>query len=159
MLTDLLGFLGSLISFILWIPQARKVWLVRKDVYALRGISMATQFLVMANATVWFVYAAVVQQFWVGAAGLVNFPLAVFTVAVLARARKKAIAVDYCLGCGFPGKGEHAFFVTAPAGWGSVFDCPGVGGGDLPQGVGVVRAHVPRLRELLHEQRLAQEKP
>ncbi len=153
MLTMTLGFIGSLISFILWIPQPRMVWLVRKDPHALRGISMTTQFLVMINATVWFIYAGVLGEFWVGAAGIVNFPLAVLTVTLLVKARRNSPEETYCLACGYHSREPHVFFVTAPPGWGTVYDCTQKQGAQLPRGIGVLRENVPALRASLESSR------
>jgi len=153
MLTMTLGFIGSLISFILWIPQARKVWIVRKDPHALRGISMATQFLVMINATVWFIYAAVLEEFWVGAAGIVNFPLAVLTVALLIKARRNNPKETSCPACGYHSREPHVYFVTSPPGWGTVYKCSQKPDTPLPRGIGVLKENVSDLRKALESSR------
>lgn len=88
MLINFLGLTASVISFILWLPQARVTWLSRKDPEKLRGISIGTQLLVMLNATIWAVYAVLANSLWVGVPGLVNFPLALITVIIVLKATR-----------------------------------------------------------------------
>lgn len=89
-MTTILGALGAVISFILWLPQAKTTWLNRKNIEALAGISIGTQLLVIINAAIWGLYAFYLNEFWVGAAGLINGPLAVATVVLVWRARKSS---------------------------------------------------------------------
>ena len=83
-----IGVLGATISFVLWLPQARSTWRARRDPRALSAISVWTQLLVALNAVVWFVYAGLLGEFWVGAPGIVNLPLALLTVYLVLRARR-----------------------------------------------------------------------
>ncbi len=145
-----LGFVGSMISFILWMPQAKKVWNVRKDPHALKGVSIATQVLVIINALVWFAYAFVLNEFWVGAAGFINLPLAILTILLIAKANKLPTEeITHCPSCGFHSLEPHMFFVTTPPGWGSVYPCPQNSSSNLPPGVGVFQENVPELRKAL----------
>lgn len=41
--TEALGMLASLTSFVLWVPQGRRVWRGRNDPAALAGIALSTQ--------------------------------------------------------------------------------------------------------------------
>lgn len=88
MLINVIGFLASCISFILWMPQAAIVWKSRKNPVALSGVSVATQFLVLTNASLWGLYAVLTTSFWVGAPGIINAPLAIMTIALVMRARR-----------------------------------------------------------------------
>lgn len=125
--TEVVGFLASLIAFALFLPQARRTWQVRDDPHALAGISTGTQWLLLTNAALWGVYAVLTEAFWVGAPGLVNGPLAIATLALIARAkhrtrvRRAHAGQDLCDLCeeGI----EHRVFITAPPGWGSVMPC------------------------------------
>ncbi|WP_315096660.1 hypothetical protein [uncultured Cellulomonas sp.] len=86
---EVVGFLASLLSLVLWWPQAARVWRYRHDGSRLGGVSLPTQVLLLANAALWAVYALLTGSFWVGAPGLVNAPLAVATIAVLLRSRER----------------------------------------------------------------------
>lgn len=52
-----LGFVASVVSFVLFVPQAAKAWRMRRDWSALRGVSLEMQFFLLANAALWAVYA------------------------------------------------------------------------------------------------------
>lgn len=82
----------ALISFVLWLPQARLIWKNRKNAEALQGVSRGTQLLVLVNATGWGLYAYLTEAFWVGAPGLINGPLAVYTLIILQRARSESLS-------------------------------------------------------------------
>lgn len=84
---ELVGFLASAVSLVLWWPQAVRVWRFRHDPNGLGGVSVPTQVLLLANAALWAVYALLTESFWVGAPGLVNAPLAVGTIALVRRSR------------------------------------------------------------------------
>lgn len=84
---NLVGAVASAVSFVLWWPQARKTFLLRKDPEALAGLSRGTFFLLLVNAVAWAVYGAMTGAFWVAAPGLVNGPLALW-VLVLTSARE-----------------------------------------------------------------------
>jgi uncharacterized protein with PQ loop repeat len=84
---EVVGLLASLVSLVLWWPQAARVWRFRHEAGRLGGVSIPTQVLLLANAALWAAYALLTGSFWVGAPGLVNAPLAVLTLAVLHRSR------------------------------------------------------------------------
>lgn len=88
LLTDLIGFLSAVISFVLFLPQASLTWTNRGNPEALRSVSAGTQYLILCNAILWGVYAMLTEAFWVGAPGLVNAPLAVVTLVLLHRSRR-----------------------------------------------------------------------
>lgn len=89
LLTHSVGFAASAIAFILWLPQARKVWSLRNDHLALRGIATGTQWLVVVNALLWFAYGYLESAFWIAAPGFINLPLALMTVYIIRRARNR----------------------------------------------------------------------
>lgn len=80
---NILGAWGSVISFVLWLPQARRTWMIRHDRAALAGISTSTHLLVCSNAITWFAFALYTRNFWVGAPGLINLPLSVATLIIV----------------------------------------------------------------------------
>ena len=87
LLTEGIGFVASVISLVLWWPQAARVWRHRHDGGQLGGVSISTQVLLLGNAALWGAYAVVTGSFWVGAPGLVNVPLALLTIALVRRSR------------------------------------------------------------------------
>ena len=92
--TDFIGIVASTIAFVMFVPQAVRVWKSRNEPHALVGISLSTQFLVLGNATIWGVYAFLLSEFWVGAPGIINAPLALAVIALVLRSRIKAGASD-----------------------------------------------------------------
>lgn len=89
MLEHLIGSAASVIAFALFLPQARATWRNRHNATALRAVSLGTQWLVVTNALLWFAYGAVTQAFWIAAPGFVNLPLAMMSIALISRARRK----------------------------------------------------------------------
>lgn len=130
---NIVGFTAAVISFIIWLPQARSTWRYRNDPAALAVASLGTQLLVLLNATVWWVYAIGTEAYWSGAPGAVNLPLALLSIALILRARRAEAAGVAC-GCGEVG--EHQFFVSAPPGFGVVRQCHGSRAGGFPVPVG-----------------------
>src|SRR6478735_2164957 len=86
---QLLGFIASLMSFVLWWPQAALVWRCRRQGEQLTGVSTSSQLLLLMNACLWGAYAVVTGSLWVGAPGLINGPLAIVTIVLLRRARQQ----------------------------------------------------------------------
>ncbi|MDO8106989.1 hypothetical protein Q6348_07230 [Isoptericola sp. b441] len=89
-LVDLLGMVASIVSLIVWWPQAAAVWRARRDSSQLTGLSMQTQVLLLLAAVLWGGYAVAIGSVWVGAPSLVNAPIAVGTLVVLGRGRRPA---------------------------------------------------------------------
>jgi uncharacterized protein with PQ loop repeat len=87
-LVEFLGFTASAVSFILWWPQAIRVWRCRRAGASLRGVSLSSQALLLFNAALWGAYGVVTNSLWVGAPGLVNAPLAVATIVIVVRGRR-----------------------------------------------------------------------
>lgn len=87
-MVDIIGALASILSFVLWLPQARLVWANRGDAHALASVSLGTQLMVLANAALWAVYGALTSAFWVAAPGLVNGPLSLMTIYLVLRSRE-----------------------------------------------------------------------
>lgn len=81
----ILGVVGTIISFALWLPQASLVYANRNQPEKLTGLSKATMYLVLANALCWGAYALLTGAFWAGAPGLINGPLAIAVLVVLHR--------------------------------------------------------------------------
>ena len=93
--TEALGMLASLSSFILWIPQGRRVWRGRNDPAALEGIALSTQAISLCGNVLWTLYAVGIGSFWLGAPAIVNVPILTMGVVVLrrnARRRRREIA-------------------------------------------------------------------
>lgn len=119
--TEAVGLSASVIAFVLFLPQAMRIWAARADPRALAGVSRATQWFVLANASLWAVYAVLTGAFWIGAPGLINGPLAIAALVLLYRGRRH---FDRDPGCTLCASGlEHQVFITEPPGWGSVMPC------------------------------------
>lgn len=116
----LLGALGFLLSFTLWLPQARRIWQTRHDAAAMRVVSLATYAMVLVNAIVWAAYGFLTGAFWAGAPGLANGPLAVMVIVLTLRARAQHARRNPACPCGWTSTSPHDFVVTAPPGWGTV---------------------------------------
>ncbi len=89
---EILGFAASVVSFVLWWPQAVRVWQCRRSVEHLSGVSISSQVLLLTNASLWGAYAVVTGSLWVGAPGLVNAPVAILTIVILRRARRAQLS-------------------------------------------------------------------
>lgn len=63
------GPLATLISTVLWLPQASRTWQVRKDLTALMGGSVTTPLLVVVNALTWGTYALAKELYLPAVAG------------------------------------------------------------------------------------------
>src|SRR6478736_6465321 len=85
----MVGLVASLMSFVLWWPQAALVWRCRRRWEELRGVSTSSQLLLLMNACLWGAYAVGTGSLWVGAPGLVNGPLAIVTIVLLRHARQR----------------------------------------------------------------------
>lgn len=97
---EVLGAGASVLAFAMFIPQALRVWRVRNDPHALLGVSVTSYAFVINNAIVWGIYAAAVNAFWVGAAGIVNLPLSLVVIGVIVRSR---LIQRRALAAGIPG--------------------------------------------------------
>lgn len=122
-LTIWVGACGTVLAFLLFLPQARRTWANRHRPERLEGISLLGQVCVIANATVWGLYAVLAEAFWTGAPGLINAPLAVCTLVILLRGRRQQTQnqAEQCPVCA--AGIAHRVFVTSPPGWGSVMRC------------------------------------
>lgn len=121
-LTTWVGICGTVLAFLLFLPQARRAWANRHRPERLDGISIAGQTLIVANAVVWGLYAVLADAFWTGAPGLVNAPLALCTIFLLQRSRHRHKTNRQ--GCVVCSAGvEHEVFITNPAGFGSIMGC------------------------------------
>ena len=122
-LTTIVGACGSVLSFVLFLPQARHTWVNRHRAERLAGISSLGQVCVLANATVWAVYGVLADAVWAGAPGLLNAPLAIGTLWLLHR-RHPQKSGEACEAC--ETGTAHRVFITSPPGWGSVMPCSAI---------------------------------
>lgn len=90
--TDAVGFLASLVSSVLFLPQAARVWRMRNDQRSLEGVSPLGQVLLLINASLWGLYAVLTGAYWAGVPGLLNFPLACLTLFLLRRGRSASLS-------------------------------------------------------------------
>lgn len=118
MITHLIGFLASCIAFIMFVPSALAIYRNRNDVHALQSASIGMNVLLLANAVLWGVYGVLTSAFWVAAPGLVNFPLAVFSIYAIARSRQASKDADRT--CPPLWDEDDRIFITAPPGFGSL---------------------------------------
>ena len=86
MIIELLAWLGALLSCLLSLPQL--VHALHSD--RLDGVSSTTYWLVLANATVWGIWALFAEQYAAGVPALVNGPAAVLIITRLHRTRAAA---------------------------------------------------------------------
>lgn len=86
---EIVGFIASVVSFVLWWPQAALVWRCRGGGEQLSAVSMSSQSLLLINAALWGAYAIGTGSLWVGAPGVINGPLAILTIVLLRRARQQ----------------------------------------------------------------------
>ena len=109
---EILGFTASVLSLVLWWPQAARVWKCRGRSEQLSGVSVSSQTLLLMNAALWGAYAIVTGSLWVGASGLVNGPLAIITIVLLRRAERvsstRTSGGVSTAGAGEPQQGRHA---------------------------------------------------
>lgn len=83
--TEVIGMLASLSSFVIWVPQGRRVWRARHEPAQLAGIAVSTQAISLVGNALWSLYAIGIGSFWLGAPGIVNIPILTMTVVVLRR--------------------------------------------------------------------------
>lgn len=118
--TEVVGMLASLSSFVIWVPQGRRVWRARHEPARLAGIAVSTQAISLAGNVLWSLYAIGIGSFWLGAPGIVNIPILTMTVVVLRRhatARTAAACADDAVaGSTVERTGEPAVDDRAPTG-------------------------------------------
>lgn len=90
-LTETIGLLASLTSFLLWLPQGQRVWKHRHDPAQLAGVALSTQYISLAGTALWGVYALLIGSFWLGAPAIVNAPVAIMTIAVVTRGQRATV--------------------------------------------------------------------
>lgn len=86
MIVTILAWSGALISCLLSLPQLLQS--LRSD--RLEGVSAATYWLVLSNATVWAGWALLAGEYAAGVPALVNGPAAVLIILRLQRAHRTA---------------------------------------------------------------------
>lgn len=99
MLVEIAGFSGSMMAFLIFVPQALKTIKNRHNYKEIQEtISKGSQWFLVCNATLWGYYAIGTEAFWVGAPGIVNMPLAILSLIYLYRAKnhtkQSAIAAE-----------------------------------------------------------------
>lgn len=87
----------------------------RHDAHALKGSSIGMNLLLVTNALLWGVYGVLSSAFWVAAPGLVNLPLAIFSIYAILCSRRKERTLQAPLW-----EEDDRIFITAPPGFGSV---------------------------------------
>lgn len=92
LITEASGLLASLSGFLLWLPQARRVWQDRHDRDRLAGVSLQTQVLALLGNTLWGIYALGIGSFWLGAPSVVNIPVTIMTITIVLRAQRATAA-------------------------------------------------------------------
>ncbi|RYV50423.1 hypothetical protein [Pengzhenrongella frigida] len=85
--TEILGCAASMMSLILWWPQAARVWKFRNDPAQLAGISRLGQLLLVLSGLIWMTYAVLTGSLWVGVSVSTNIPLGLLTLAILSQSR------------------------------------------------------------------------
>ena len=132
MFVNLVGAVGTLVSVVMFWPQALRIRNLRHDRLALSGVSAWGQVGVLVNASTWLVYAAASRAWWSGAPGLVNIPVAAYCLWVLRCSREAHDGPDLpsrrCQICTADptAASSHGWYVANAPGYGSVvFPCNG----------------------------------
>ncbi|QTE28303.1 hypothetical protein [Pengzhenrongella sicca] len=87
MSTQVVGFVASLVSLVLWWPQTATVWKFRHSPGELAGISRVGQVLLIASGLIWTTYAMLTDSIWLAVSVSTNIPLGLLTLAILSRAQ------------------------------------------------------------------------
>jgi uncharacterized protein with PQ loop repeat len=98
LVTEAVGFLASLASFLVLVPQAVRVRRDRHDPVALAAVSVPTQAMLLTNSLLWAVYALLIGSLWVGAPVVVNAPITATTIVLAVRARRTVAACSAVAG-------------------------------------------------------------
>ena len=77
------GLAAAVVSFVMFVPQAARVWRLRHDGEQLKGVSQAGQWMLIANAALWAVYGIGMGAYWTAIPSFVNAPLAAVTLYLL----------------------------------------------------------------------------
>lgn len=85
--TEIVGCAASLVSLVLWWPQAARVWKYRNDPDQLAGISRTGQLLLVISGAIWTIYAVLTSSLWVAVSVSTNVPLGLLTLAILSQGR------------------------------------------------------------------------
>lgn len=83
------GAAGSVIAFVMFVPQALRCWRMRHNPAALEGVSRAGMVMLLINAVLWGVYGLGVGAIWSAVPSFFNAPLAVFVLVVLRQAGRR----------------------------------------------------------------------
>lgn len=94
MIVETLAWSGALLSCLLSIPQAVQVLTTDR----LDGVSAATYWIVLANATVWASWSILAAEYAAGVPSLVNGPAAVLILARLHRTRARVPRIEVSAG-------------------------------------------------------------
>lgn len=87
-LVNAIGFVATVFSIFMWVPQARITWQNRNDPSCLAGVSETTQWLSMIGYLLWGVFGVMIESVWVAAPSLVSFPLSIATIVIVRRGRR-----------------------------------------------------------------------
>lgn len=90
----LINIIAPILSFVMFVPQAVLAWKHRNTPEQLSGISIISQVLLIVNALSWGVVGYDLGSFAVMAPGLVNLPLAFFTIIIVLRRRSPSLDGD-----------------------------------------------------------------
>lgn len=87
---SMIGGLASITSIILFLPQFWKIWKLRHDHQALRGVPTSRMLILWIQALLWITYGIALEQFWVSVPGIINTPFMVASILIVMRAHKKS---------------------------------------------------------------------
>lgn len=119
-----LGWLGAAVSSLMIAPQAVRVVRLARRGESVSGVSRLSLALVVANATIWFAWAAGSGAWPAAVPGLINLPASGLALWYL-RPTRTAGSVSLLCPCGSGLEAPHDLFVTNPAGYGSIVRCTG----------------------------------
>jgi len=90
---QVMGVCASIMSLMIWLPQAKRTWQNRNNAKEMSAISIQTQMLLIVNNIMWIVYGThIAGGFWIWAAAIVNIPVAVMTTYLILRSKGRVSA-------------------------------------------------------------------
>jgi uncharacterized protein with PQ loop repeat len=89
-LVEACGFCAAIMAFVMLLPQAIKIVRLRNDPDGMKGVSLATEWLIVVNSALWIGYAIGMHAWFSGVPSAVNGPVAILVLAVVFRARRRA---------------------------------------------------------------------
>jgi len=88
MIALLSGITGNVSSIVMWIPGAIVIWQNRKDVRALKGVSLVMQFIAILNTLSWGINGLSTHNYNLAFGTLFIFPTILFTIILKIKSKR-----------------------------------------------------------------------